>query len=267
MHWAAALTYYALLSLFPGLLLLVALLGLVGPPAIQPLIENVSAFAPGPAREIALRALERLQQDGLGSGISVVAAVGGALWAGSAYVGAFIPAANVVWEVEEARPFLSRLAVRFALTLVLLLMIGASALVVAISGPVAAFLGDIVGAGQGAVTAWGVLKWPVLLALVTVVVSVLYRVAPNTDVPHRRWTSPGSAVAVVLWILASLAFALYVSTFGGYDRTYGALASVIVLLVWLWISNLALLLGAELNAELARATIPGPDQAVARAVS
>lgn len=251
-HWAAALTYYALLSLFPGLLLLVATLGLVGAPLTQPLIENVSAFAPGPAREIALGALERLQAEGLGSGLPVVAALAGALWAGSAYVGAFIPAANAVWEVEEARPLLSRLRVRITLTLTLLVLIAATAVVIAATGPAARFLGDVLGLGDAAVATWEVLKWPALLALVTVVVSVLYRVAPNTDVPHRRWTSAGSVVAVVVWVAASLAFAYYVSTFGGYDRTYGAIASVVTLLVWLWIGNLALLLGAELNSELAR---------------
>lgn len=257
-HWAAALTYYALLSLFPGLLLLVSVLGLIGTPVTQPLIEHVGALAPGPAQEIALDALERLQTEGLGSGIGLVAAAAGALWAGSSYVGGFIPAANACWEVEEARPFLQRLKVRMALTLALLVLIGVTALVIALSGRVARFLGEAAGAGEQAVAAWSLLRWPVLLALVTVVVGVLYRVAPNVDVPHRRWLSAGSVVAVVLWVGASFAFAQYVTTFASYDRTYGALASIVVLLVWLWISNLALLLGLELNATLAQSVTRRP---------
>jgi membrane protein len=136
---------------------------------------------------------------------------------------------------------------------VLLLLLAVSALAVVLSGGIAEQVGKALGLGSGVVDVWNVAKWPVLLVVVSVMFAILYYAAPNVKHPRFRWVSPGGIVAVVLWVAASAAFAFYVSSFSSYNKTYGALGGVIVFLTWLWISNIAVLLGAELNAELERA--------------
>lgn len=252
LHWSAALTFFAVLSLFPSMLALVSLLGLVGSSALQSLIENVSALAPGTARDIALDALTNVERASGAAGPTFVFALAAALWSASGYVGAFIPAANVVWDVEEARPLLKKLAVRLALTCVLLLIIALIALGVVLTGPIANELGGIVGLGEEAVDAWGYAKWPFLAVAVMTLVAVLYWASPNVRHPGWRWVTPGSVLAVALWVVASLAFTAYVNNFGTFNATYGSIGSVLVFLIWLWITNLAILLGAALNAELER---------------
>ena len=252
-QWAAALTFFGVISLFPALLAMVALLGLLGAPALEPLIANVSELAPGAAREITLGALRSIESASSASGLPFALAVAVALWSASAYVGAFIPAANVVWKVEEARPLWKKLIVRMALTIVLLLLIVATALTVLLTGPIAESLGDLVGVGDAALRLWQVAKWPFLALVMVLLLAILYWVAPN--VRHRgwRWVLPGSVLAVAVAIIASAGFTLYVANFGSYNATYGSIGGVLVFLLWLWLTNIAILLGAEFNAEIARA--------------
>jgi membrane protein len=252
LQWAAALAFFAVISLFPALLAIVSLLGLLGSSAIEPLIANVSELAPGAARDITLGALQNIERSASGSGPAFALALLVALWSASAYVGAFIPAANVVWEVEDARPLWKKLVVRLALTVVLLTLIVATALSVVFTGPIARQVGDVVGLGDEAVDVWSLGKWPFLALVMMLLLAILYWAAPNVRHPGWRWVSPGSALAVVLWIAGSLAFTAYVSNFGSYNATYGAIGGVLVFLLWLWVTNLAILLGAELNAEIER---------------
>jgi membrane protein len=250
-HWAAALTYYGVLSIFPALLALVAILGLIGDSAIQPLIDNLSSVAPGPAQEILTNALNGMRS-GTGAGPLFVVSLAAALWAASGYVSGFMDASNAIYDVEEGRSLLKKLPLRLGITLVMLVLLAVSALAVVLTGPVAEQAGSLFGVGDGAVAAWDIAKWPVLVLLVAFMFGVLYYAAPNVRQPGLKSVLPGGVVAVVLWILVSALFAFYVVNFASYDKTYGALGGVIVFLVWLWLSNIAILLGAEFNAERAR---------------
>ena len=251
LQWAAALTFFAVLSLFPALLALVALLGVFGAPALDPLIENASELAPGPARDIALDGLRAIRESER-AGLALVVALIAALWTASAYVGSFIPAANVIWDVDEARPIWKTFALRVALTVVLLLLIAVTAITVVLTGPIAEDVGGIVGVGDVAVAVWQVAKWPFLAAVVMTLLAILYWASPNVRHPGWRWVTPGSLLALALWIVASLGFTLYVGSFEAYNRTYGSIGGVVVFLVWLWLTNIAILVGAELNAEVER---------------
>jgi len=250
--WAAALTYYAVLAIFPALIVLVSILGLVGESATQPLIDNLGAVAPGPAKEIFTSAIENLQSDQGAAGVLFVVGLLGALWSASGYVAAFMRASNAIYDMEEGRPIWKTLPVRVGLTIVLLVLLAISTIAVVLTGGLAAKVGDLVGLGSTAVEVWNIAKWPVLLLVVSFMFALLYWAAPNVKHPGFRWISPGGVVAVIGWLIASGAFALYVSNFGSYNKTYGALGGVVVFLVWLWISNIMVLLGAEFNAELER---------------
>jgi membrane protein len=250
--WAAALTYYSVLAIFPALIVLVSILGLVGESATQPLIDNLGTVAPGPAKEIFTSAIENLQGDQGAAGVLFVIGLLGALWSASGYVAAFMRASNAIYDIDEGRPIWKTLPVRVALTLVLLTLLAISTIAVVLTGGVAEKVGDLVGLGSTAVSVWNIAKWPVLLVVVSFMFALLYWAAPNVKHPGFRWISPGGVLAVVGWLIASGAFALYVSNFGSYNKTYGALGGVIVFLVWLWISNIMVLLGAEFNAELER---------------
>jgi membrane protein len=250
--WAAALTYYGILSIFPAILALVSILGLIGSSATQPLLDNVAEVAPGTAQEIVTNAIENLQESQGAAGILFVIGLGGAIWSASAYVGAFMRASNAIYDIEEGRPIWKTLPIRVVLTLVLILLLAISAVAVVMTGGLADQAGKVLGVGSAAVTAWDIAKWPVLILLVSLVLAILYWGAPNVKQPGFRWVSPGSVLAVLIWIIASAAFAFYVANFGSYNKTYGAIGGVIIFLVWLWISNVAVLLGAEFNAELER---------------
>ena len=250
--WAAALTYYGVLAIFPALLALVSILGLLGSGATQPLIDNLGKVAPGPAKEIFTGAIENLQKSQGAAGVLFVVGLAVALWSASNYIGAFMRASNAIYEVEEGRPFLKLRPVQLLITLVMLLLIAISALAVVLTGPLAEQLGKVLGVGDTAVTVWDIAKWPVLVLIVSLMFSILYWAAPNVRQPGFRWLTPGGLIAVLLWIVASAAFAFYVANFGSYNKTYGSLGGVVVFLVWLWISNIVVLLGAELNAELER---------------
>ena len=250
-HWAAALTYYGVLSIFPALLALVSVLGLIGSSAIQPLIDNVSTVAPGPAKEIVTGALKGLQQGG-GAGLLFVVALAGAIWSASGYISAFMDASNAIYDIEEGRPIWKKLPLRIAITVLMLVLLAASAVAVVLTGPVAEQAGKLFGVGDSALAAWNIAKWPVLILIAAFMFAVLYYSAPNVKQPGMKSVLPGGLLAVVLWIVASAAFALYVASFASYNKTYGSLGGVIVFLVWLWLTNLAILLGAEFNAERAR---------------
>jgi membrane protein len=250
--WAAALTYYGILSIFPALLVLVSILGLVGQSATQPLIDNISTVAPGAAQEIVTNAIRNLQRSQGAAGVLFVVGLAAALWSASGYVAAFMRASNAIYDVEEGRPIYKTLPVRIGLTLVLLVLLAISALGVVITGGLAERVGDLIGVGETAVDVWGIAKWPVLLLIVSFMFALLYWAAPNVKTSGFPWVSPGGLLAVLGWVIASAAFAFYVANFGSYNKTYGTLAGVIIFLIWLWISNIMLLLGAEFNAELER---------------
>jgi len=250
--WAAALTYYAVLSIFPALLVLVSLLGIVGQSATQPLIDNVGTVAPGPAKEIVTNAIGNLQKNQGAAGLAFIIGIAAALWSASGYVGAFMRASNDIWDVEEGRPAWKTIPLRLVVTTVLLVLTTISALAVVLTGPLAEQVGNVVGLGSAAVTAWDIAKWPVLIVIVSLMIALLYYASPNVKHPKFQWVSPGSLLAVLLWIVASALFAFYVANFSSYNKTYGALGGVIVFLTWVWITNNVILLGAEFNAEMER---------------
>ena len=250
--WAAALTYYGVLSIFPALIALVSILGLIGHSATQPLINNLGAVAPGPAKQIFTSAITNLQRSQGAAGVLFFVGIGAAIWSASGYIGAFMRASNAIYEVEEGRPFFVKRPVQLAMTIVMLVLLAVSAFAVVVTGGLATQVGNLLGIGGAAVTAWDIAKWPVLLLVVSLMFSILYWAAPNVRQPGFRWLTPGGIVAVLLWIAASALFAVYVANFGSYNKTYGTLGGVIAFLVWLWISNIAVLFGAELNAELER---------------
>jgi membrane protein len=250
--WAAALTYYGILALFPALLALVSIVGLIGDSATKPLLDNLGTFAPGPAHQILDNALHGLTQSRGGAGLLFIVGLAGAIWSASSYIGAFIRASNVIWDVEEGRPIWKTIPLRLVITIVMLVLLTATAIAVTVTGPLADKVGKLIGLGSVAVTAWDIAKWPVLIVIVALMFSLLYYAAPNVKQPGFRWVTPGGVLAVVTWMAVSALFGLYVSNFGSYNKTYGSLGAVIIFLVWLWLTNVAILLGAELNAEAER---------------
>ncbi len=252
--WAAALTYYGLLSLFPALLALVSIIGLFGDPesTTKAITDTVTDLGPETAADTFAGPIESITDNRSASGVLFFVGLGTALWAASGYVGAFMRASNVIWETPEGRPFLKLRPLQLGVTLLLVVLFALVAVSLALTGPVVDAVGDSLGIGGTALTIWDIAKWPVLLAIAIFMVGVLYYAAPNVKLPGFRWLTPGSIFAVFGWIAASAAFAFYVANFGSYDKTYGSLGAVVTLLVWLWISNLALLFGMELNAERER---------------
>ncbi|MGP3969921.1 YihY/virulence factor BrkB family protein [Streptomyces sp. 6N223] len=249
--WAAALTYYGVLAVFPGLLALVSIAGLIGGSAIDSLIDNVATLAPGAAQDILTTMLEELKGKRSQAGIALVVGVALALWSASGYVAAFMRASNAVYDIGEGRPAWKTLPTRLAITAAVLILTAAVAVGVVFTGTLARRAGEVLGLSDTAVTVWNWAKWPVLIILVSLVIAVLYWGAPNIRHPFR-WVTPGSLLAVLIWLAASAAFGFYVANFGSYNKTYGSFAAIIVFLIWLWISNIAALLGLEFDAELER---------------
>jgi membrane protein len=251
--WAAALTYYGVMSLFPMLLVLVALLGLIGQEStIATATESLRSAGLADVAKNVQGPLDEIVRHKGGAGALVGFGLLGALWSASGWVGAFTRAMNSVYEVKEGRPFWKLRPLQIVITLVTVLLVSLVLLAVVVSGPIAEAVGKAVGAGDTAVSVWGIAKWPVLLVVLMGMVDGLYYIAPNVRQPRLRWVTPGGVTAVLVWVLASAGFGIYVSNFGSYGKTYGTLGSVITFLVWMWLSNLALLFGAELDSELER---------------
>ena len=249
---AAALTYYAIQAIFPGALVLLSIVGLLGKNASQQLITNLGQIIPGSAQQTVVKAITQAQSNHQAAGVAFVVGLLAGIWSASGYVAAFMRAANVVYDVPEGRPIWKTLPTRLGTTVVLMLLMLVAAAIVVFSGPVAQQTGKLLGLGSTVLTVWSIAKWPVLVVLMMVMTGILYWATPNAK-QGFRWVSPGGVVGVLLWIVASALFAFYVANFSSYSKTYGALAGVIIFLVWIWISNLVILLGAEVNAELSRA--------------
>ncbi|WP_106516329.1 YihY/virulence factor BrkB family protein [Streptomyces himastatinicus] len=249
---AAALTYYGVLSLFPALLVLVSLVGIAGKSTTDEVLSNLKQLAPGSARDLITRTVEQLQGNGGTGSIMAITGLVLAVWSASGYVAAFIRASNAVYEMPEGRPAWKILPVRVGVTVVLMVLTVASALIVVFTGGLARQTGAALGIGDTTLTVWSIAKWPVLVILITVMLALLYWAAPNAKVKKFRWITPGSFLALVIWMIVSAGFTFYVANFASYNKTYGTMAGVIVFLVWLWISNLAILLGLEFDAETAR---------------
>ncbi|TQS46131.1 YihY/virulence factor BrkB family protein [Cryptosporangium phraense] len=250
--WAAALTYYGVLSIFPGLLVIVSILGMLSDNGQQTVQDAVNELAPNQQlRDLVGTVLNQVQDPGA-AGLAAVVGILAAFWSASGYVAAFMRASNAVYDVPEGRPIWKTLPIRVGVTAVVGVMLIVSAAIVIFTGDLAQVVGDKIGLGSAAVTTWSIAKWPVLLVLISLMFAILYWASPNAKTGGFRWVSPGGLFAVVLWIVASIAFAIYLGNFANYNKTYGTLGGVIAFLVWMWVSNLAILLGAELDAELER---------------
>jgi membrane protein len=252
--WAAALTYYGLLSLFPALIALVSLLGIFGDPQTTTgkLTEIITELGPESGAETFRGPIESIVENQRAAGFAFVFGLAAALWSASAYVGAFIRASNVVYETPEGRPFWKPRPLQIAVTLAMIVMMALLAVGLVLTGPVVEAIAGPVGLSSTAVDIWGAAKWPVMAAIFIVMVDVLYYASPNVKLRGFRWVTPGALVAIVVWAIASALFAFYVANFGSYDKTYGTLAGLVVLLLWFWITNLAILFGHEMNAERER---------------
>src|SRR6185437_11691829 len=237
---------------FPGLLVLVSIMGLLGRSNVQSLLNNLEQVAPGGVSSFLRTALTQVQGRGGAATIGAIVGVVIALWSASGYIAAFMRASNAIYDVDEGRPIWRTAPVRLGVTVAVVVMLVACSLIVVITGSVARQVGHALGMGNGLVLLWQIAKWPVLLVLVSVMFSLLYWACPNVKQPGFRWITPGGAVAVVIWLIASALFALYVSFSGSYNKTCGSLAAIIIFLVWLWVTNIAILLGVEFNAELQR---------------
>ena len=252
--WAAALTYYGLLALFPALIVLVAILGLFADPQVtaQKISQIVTEIGPSSGAQTFAGPIKSLTSHQSAAGVLLIVGIAAALWSASGYVGAFIRASNAIYGTPEGRPIWKLRPLQVLITLVVVLLVAALLLAIMLTGPIVDAVAGPLGIGSTATTIWDIAKWPVMLAVALTIVGILYYTAP--DVSHRsfRWLTPGAVVAIVTWLIASAAFAFYVANFGSYDKTYGTLGGVVVLLVWLWITNLALLFGHELNAQRER---------------
>ncbi|MEP6853353.1 MAG: YihY/virulence factor BrkB family protein [bacterium] len=251
--WAAALTYRGIMALAPALVVVVAALGLLGKSTTQKLLDNVGSLAPGNTKSILQTMITNVQGNHSTAGIAGIIGLVLAWYSASSYIAAFMRASNAIYEVGEGRPAWKTIPLRLVVTLAMVVLILISAVIVVFTGPVADQVGKAIGVGSTAVTIWDIVKWPVLVIIVSVMLAILYFAAPNAKQPGVQWVSPGGVLAVLIWLVASALFALYVANFGSYNKTYGSLASVIIFLIWLWITNLAILLGAEFNAEMQRA--------------
>jgi membrane protein len=252
--WAAALTYYGLLSLFPALIALVSVLGLVGDPetTTRKVTEVITEIGPDSAAETFRGPVESVASSRGTAGFAFVLGLAVALWSASGYVGAFIRASNVIYATEESRPFWKLRPLQIVITLAMVLLAALLAVGLVLTGPIVGAIADAIGIGSTAVTIWEIAKWPAMAAVFVGMVGLLYYMAPDKRLRGFRRVAPGAGVAIVVWALASAAFALYVANFGSYDKTYGTLGGLVALLVWLWITNVAILFGHALNAQLER---------------
>ena len=252
--WAAALTYYGLLSLFPALIAMVSLLGIFGDPqtTTAKLTEIITELGPESGAETFEGPIKSIVENQSAAGFAFVFGLAVALWSASGYVGAFIRASNIIYETPEGRPFWKLRPLQIAVTLAMIVMMALLAVGLVLTGPVVEAIAKPIGLSSTAVDIWNVAKWPVMAAIFILMVDVLFYASPNVKVRGFRWVTPGAIVAIVVWAITSASFALYVANFGSYDKTYGTLAGLVVLLLWFWITNLAILFGHQLNAERER---------------
>jgi len=249
---AAALTYFGVLAMFPGALVLVSVLGLLGRSSTDKVLNNLGQVAPGAVKSFLNTVVEQVQGRTGSASIGAIVGLLLAFWSASGYVAAFMRAGNAIYEVDEGRPIWKTIPVRILVTLALVVMLLAALVIVVVTGPIAHQVGQALGIGHTAVLVWDVAKWPVLLVIVSLMFSLLYQATPNVQQPRWRWVTPGGVIAVVIWLIVSGLFALYVSFSSSYNKTYGTLATVIIFLVWLWLTNISMLLGLEFNAETQR---------------
>jgi membrane protein len=254
-HWAAALTYYAVLSIFPALLVMVSLVGLLANPerVTRVLTDTVSELGPSTAAQTFQGPIESITSNRGAAGVLFIVGIAAALWSASGYVSAFADASNSIYEVGEGRPFWKLKPLQLAITFVLIMLAAFVALALVLSGPIVGALGSALGIGDTVLTAWQFAKWPAMIVLVLLIFAVLYYTGPNARLSGVRWVTAGALLALVAWVVASVVFAVYVANFSSYDKTYGTLGGVVVFLLWMWITNMAILLGAQLNAETERA--------------
>jgi len=250
---AAALTYYGVLAVFPALLAFVSLVGLFGDPAktTDTLLDLMGGLVPATTLDAIRGPIENLATSP-SAGLAFVTGIVGALWSASGFVGAFSRAMNRIYSIQEGRPFWKLRPVTLAVTVLAIVVAVIAALLITLSGPIAEQVGDLIGLGDTAVLVWNIAKWPILAFLAVLIVAVLYYATPNVKQPKFRWMSFGALFALLVWVVASAGFAFYAANFASYNETYGSIGGVIVFLLWVWISNIALLFGAELDAELER---------------
>lgn len=251
---AAGLTYYAVLSMFPMLIVLVALLGLLGqdPQTTNAILNIIDDLGPNSAADTFRGPIEDVVRSKSGAGAVLGVGLLVAMWSASGYIGAFMRASNEINDVDESRPFWKLRPLHIAMTFVMLVLMALLAIMLVLTGDLARAIGEQIGLRDTAVEVWSIARWPLLLVAMMAVVGSLYYVAPSIGPRGVRWITPGGILSVLLWLAASAGFALYVSHFGDFNRTYGSLGAVIVFLVWLWISNAALLLGVQFNVALER---------------
>jgi Predicted membrane protein len=252
--WAAALTYYGLLSLFPMLIALVSIVGLFADPqsTTQTVTDIVTRIGPESGAKTFSGPIHSITSNRGSAGVLFVVGLATALWSASGYIGTFIRASNVIYETEEGRPFWKLRPLQLTVTLAMVIMVAAVLVALVLTGPVVRAVADPIGVGDSAVTAWSYAKWPVLAGLFVLMIDLLYYASPNAKLRGFVWVTPGAVLALIVWGIASAGFALFVANFGSYDKTYGTLGGVAVLLIWMWITNVAILLGHELNAERER---------------
>ena len=250
---AAALTYYSVLALFPAALALLSIIGLVANPekVLSTVMDVLRPLVSPETLDVVRPTLESMASS-QAAGLSLVVGLAGALWSASGYVGAFSRAMNSIYEIDEGRPFWKLRPLQILITLLAVVLCAVVLVMLVVSGPLAESIGDVIGLGSTALTVWSIAKWPVLALMVVVIVALLYYATPNVKQPKFRWISVGAGVAILTWVVVSVLFGFYVANFSSYDKTYGSIAGVVVFLLWLWLTNLSLLFGAEIDSELER---------------
>ena len=252
--WAGTLTYYGLLALFPAVIVLVSIVGLVGDPesTTDTLTDIVTKIGPDSAANTFEGPIKQVTESRATAGFALIASTLVALWSASGYLGAFIRASNVIYETREGRPFWKLRPLQLLMTLVVVLLLAVMALGVVLTGPIVSDVADPIGVSDTAISIWNYAKWVLIALLFVLMIGLIYYASPNVKQRGFKWISAGGLVALVVWLVASAGFALYVSQFGSYNKVYGSLAGVVIILIWMWLTNLAILFGHELNAERER---------------
>jgi membrane protein len=252
--WAGTLTYYGLLALFPALIVMVSVVGLVANPqsTTNTLTDIVSRIGPNSAAQTFAEPIKQVTESRSAAGFALVTSTLVALWSASGYLGAFIRASNVIYETREGRPFWKLRPLQLVLTLVVVMLLAVMALGLVLTGPIVSDVAEPIGISSTAVSIWSYAKWALIAVLFVLMIGLIYYASPNVKQRGFKWITPGGLVALVVWLVASAGFAIYASQFGSYNKVYGSLAGVVVILIWMWITNLAILFGHELNAERER---------------